>query len=644
MISEKTIDEIFSTVQIEEVVSDFVQLKKRGANQLGLCPFHNEKTPSFTVSPSKNIYKCFGCGRGGNTVQFVMEHEQMSYPEALRFLAEKYDIKIEETKQSFEDKERQSERESMMIANQYAQDFFRDSLVNSPMGKSVGLSYFKKRSFPQHVIESFGLGFSPESGKAWIEHSKKIGVNPEISRAIGLTTEKGYDFFRGRVMFPIHNVAGRIIAFAGRSLSNDKRSPKYINSPETLIYDKSKTLYALHLAKKSMVKEDECILVEGYTDVISMHMQGIENVVASSGTSLTDGQTRMIKRFTQNVMILYDGDLAGQKAAIRGIDILLQQDLNVRIVLLPDGHDPDSFIQDRGVNGFRDFVKESAQDFILFKSSQLADDAKSNPIRKTVIIKDIVSSISLIPDALKRSMYLKEVAQQFEVEEEILMDHLGDKIRSKKKREQRTRPQDKPKPSETLLKKVSESEQSLTDEFQERDILRILIGLGHNSFPGEENYTIGEYVIDHLKDIIDSPDLFDMPIFQKIVWEYKRILAEKQKVSPNDFINHADMELSQTAVDLLSEKYVYSENWAQRHDIHLNTQETPELNFRPDCESSLLRLKLRKINKMIEKNKKELTDPTASIDDQKMRVNLEVHSRLLYQRNQIAEMLRQVIL
>lgn len=646
MISQKTIDEIFSSAQIDEVVGDFVSLKRRGRNMIGLCPFHNERTPSFTVSPSKNIYKCFGCGRGGNPVQFVMEHEQMSYPEALRYLANKYDIKIEETRQSPEDELAKSEREGMLIVNEYARDFFVRSLMETDMGKSVGLSYLKKRDLSETVIDKFELGYSPADGSSWTTWAKNNAINVETSQKLGLTNSKGTDFFRGRVMFPIHNVSGKVIAFAGRTLSTDKRSPKYINSPETLVYDKSRVLYGMHLAKRAIGQEDECLLVEGYTDVISLHMQGVENVVASSGTSLTDGQVRLIKRFTPNVVILYDGDDAGKKAALRGIDILLQQDMNVKVVLLPGGHDPDSFIREKGVNGFKVFLSEEAEDFIIFKSRHLLAESKRDPVRQTVLIKEIIKSIALIPDALKQSLYLRQVSEMFEVREELLSDILADLERSQKKQNDRRTGRPTEVKRENIVKKTQEAEVIRNDVYQERDILRILIGLGDRHFAGEEEFTVGQFILANLEDILEDEDLFDYPLFLKIVRMYQSELDKGSSPGPQFFVAHQDPEISKEAVDLLAEKHVYSDNWAKRHDIHLNTQETPELNFKNDCQSGILRLKLKKINKLIKQNEQKMTtlDISQADYENQFKVVLEIHSRLVYQRNEIALMLNQVII
>ena len=613
MISQKTIDEIFNVVQIEDVVSDFVHLKKRGSNLLGLCPFHDEKTPSFTVSPSKNIYKCFGCGRGGNSIQFLMEHEQLSYPETLRSLAEKYNIEIEEEHVDPEMLARKETRESLLIINQKVNEHYQELLFESDMGKSVGLSYFKKRSFPEHILRKFELGFSPAEGRHLSEFAKKAGLKAELLSELGLITEKGNDFFRNRVMFPIHNVNGKVIAFAGRSLSEDKRSPKYINSRESEIYNKSWVLYGLHLAKKTIIKEDVCILVEGYTDVISMHLQGVENVVASSGTALTEGQIKLIKRYTPNVLILYDGDPAGIKAALRGVDLLLSRDMNVRIALLPEGHDPDSFIREKGASGFTTFIEEQAQDFILFKSGLLMEEAKNDPVRKTNLIKDIVDSIARIPDPLKRSLFIKQCAERFDLAEELLIDTLNRSLRGQVALEKKRAaiPPSGPLDSRrsTKMQRVADRDEGVGDETQERDLVRILLRSGHEAFPPQPEITVADYLITNLADIIDN---FDNTLYRRVIIEYAQAKDRLGQLDSSYFVNHKDEAFVQLAVDLLSEKYIYSENWSRKHEVYLSTQKDPEKNFENECMQSLLRLKYRKINKLIREN-------SASIEEFKTR-------------------------
>ncbi|MDE5612306.1 MAG: DNA primase, partial [Odoribacter sp.] len=408
MIDQATIQKIFDSADIYEVISDFVSLKKRGVNYVGCCPFHNEKTGSFTVSPAKGIYKCFGCGKGGNVVNFIMEHEQLSYIEALRWLAARYNIIIEEKELTEQEKQERSERESMLIVTNYAEEFFVDQLWNTDEGKSVGLGYFRRRGLDDQTIEKFGLGYCPEAWDSLTKTALSKEYKKEFLVKTGLTIESDrgdFDRFRARVMFPIRDLAGKIIAFGGRIMTNDKKSAKYLNSPESEIYHKSRTLYGIYFAKKSIVQQNRCYLVEGYLDVISFHQKGIANTVASSGTSLTVEQIRLIRRLTPNVTIIYDGDAAGIKASLRGIDLVLEEGLNVRVVSLPEGEDPDSYAQAHTTEEVLEYISAHETDFIHFKTELLLEQAGNDPLERAKLITDIVKSISLIPDNITRSVY-----------------------------------------------------------------------------------------------------------------------------------------------------------------------------------------------------------------------------------------------
>ena len=432
MISRKTIDSILSAARIDEVVSGFVTLKKRGVNLIGLCPFHNEKTPSFTVSPTKGIYKCFGCGKAGNSVNFIMEHEHYTYPESLIYLAEKYNVDVEEEINSEEYKKQASERESLFTVTTYAQQYFTEQLFESEDGKALALSYLKERNFSDETIKEFLLGYSPESKSALSKQAKTLGMNLALFEQAGLIANaetNAYDRFHGRVIFPIQNLTGRVIAFGGRILSNDKKTAKYINSPETSVYNKSKVLYGLFQAKKSIVQHDNCYLVEGYTDVIRFHQSGIENVVASSGTSLTVDQIKLIKRYTKNVTVLFDGDVAGIKASLRGIDMLLAEDLNIKVVAFADGEDPDSYAQKVQPGELKEFLNENAMDFVAFKSSLLLTEAGDDPVKLSELIQDIVESISKIPDTIKRALYLRTTSAKLGIAEGTLQLELNKAIR-----------------------------------------------------------------------------------------------------------------------------------------------------------------------------------------------------------------------
>lgn len=434
MIDNLTIERIQNAAQIVDIVSDFVTLRKRGVNYIGLCPFHEDKTPSFSVSPSKNICKCFACGEGGTPVHFIMKHEQLSYVEALKYLAKKYGIEVQEKELTEEEKRQHSDRESMFILNSYAQKTFTTNLFEHVEGKNVGLSYFKERGFREDIIHKFQLGYSLEQKDAFSQQAINAGYQKIFLEKTGLsiTGENDYiaDRFRGRVMFPVHSLSGKVVAFGGRILKKDEKLAKYVNSPESEIYHKSNELYGVYFARQAMVKHDRCFLVEGYTDVISMHQAGIENVVASSGTALTHGQIRLIHRFTNNITVLYDGDAAGIKAALRGIDLLLEEGMNVKVVLLPDGEDPDSFARKQNASSLIDYIKSNETDFIQFKARLLMKDAGNDPIQRAALITDVVGSIAIIPEEIVRSVYVKECSQILTVDERMLVNEVAKKRRT----------------------------------------------------------------------------------------------------------------------------------------------------------------------------------------------------------------------
>ncbi|WP_251620023.1 DNA primase [Odoribacter lunatus] len=571
MIDQATIQKIFDTADIYEVVSDFVSLKKRGINYVGCCPFHNEKTGSFTVSPAKGIYKCFGCGKGGNVVNFIMEHEQMSYVEALRYLAARYNILIEEKELSEEEKKEKSERESMLIVTNYAEDFFVDQLFNTDEGKSVGISYFKRRGLDEETIRKFGLGYNPEAWDAFTKSALEKGYKKEFLIKTGLTIESDrglFDRFRARVIFPIRDIAGKIIAFGGRIMTNDKKSAKYLNSPESEIYHKSRTLYGIYFAKKSIIQQNRCYLVEGYLDVISFHRKGIENTVASSGTSLTIEQIRLIRRLTPNVTIIYDGDAAGIKASLRGIDLVLEEGLNVRVVSLPDGEDPDSFALAHTPEELLAYIQEHETDFINFKTKLLLGQAGDDPIEKAKLISDIVHSISLIPDAITRSVYVRETANTMKVEENILYNEIA-RIRHEKapQNEYKKHPETPP------VKVVHEPDATYNSEklceIEEMVIIRYLLLFGDTELYEEENesgtcsVSVGEYIIHELND--DDLDLLH-PEFNKILHEYQQNYKTTGFIPAKFFIGHIDPAISSIAANILSEPYELSKMWKSQED------------------------------------------------------------------------------
>lgn len=653
MISQETIDAIFQATQIEDVVGEFVHLTKRGVNHKGLCPFHDEKTPSFTVSPNRNIYKCFGCGKGGNAVNFLMEHEGMSYPEALRYLARKYNIPIEETQMPAEFEAEKHERDSLYLINEYAKEFYRNQLFNTDLGKSIGLSYFRERGLLRKTIDAFELGFSTPSRDELTKTAVQAGYNIEFLRKLGLTTEQDRDFFFNRVMFPIHNLSGKVVAFAGRHLVTDKKSPKYINSRESDIYHKSKVLYGLHLAKKAIRKEDFCLLVEGYTDVLSLHQSGIENVVASSGTSLTVEQVKLIKRYTQQIKILYDGDAAGIKAATRGIDLVLEQDMNVELVLLPEGEDPDSYIKSVGVTEFKSYLERESKDFILFKTDLILKEAGKDPVKKAGLIKNIIESLAHIPDPVKRSVYTRQCAETLRVDEAILVAETN-KVMSSKLRDARIdrlreshtdhdlQQQHIEKEKQKAVAEKWKEEKTSTDEHQERDIVRILILYGDRTIEVEqERMSIAQYI---LSEIQEALPFFDNSLYARIVTEYGLSLAEGKPLNTDFFIRHQDPQVASLAIEICSSPYELSENWQKMWDIRLETQPMPEENEAQDAIQALYRFLLRKYQKMSEENLRQIKEYQASGDDESLIKHLQVQGMLVEQRNKIAGKLNTVIL
>ena len=637
--------------KIEEVVQDYVNLKRRGVNMIGLCPFHNEKTPSFTVSPSKNIFKCFGCGKGGDPARFIMEHENLGFPDALRQLARKYRIEIEEVELTPEMAAEQAERESLFIVNDFAKAFYHDQLMNTDLGKSVGLSYFKARGFREEIIKKFGLGFAPNERDAFTKKATQLGYKPEYLEKLGLS-RNGRDFFWNRVMFTIHNLSGKPIAFAGRILQKDVKAPKYINSPETDIYTKSKILYGAWLAKGPIRKQDECILVEGYTDVISLHQAGIENVVASSGTSLTEGQILLIKRFTSNIKILYDGDPAGIRAALRGLDLVLEKDMNVKVVLLPDGEDPDSYLQKAGTAAFKEYLDKEARDFILFKTDLLLAEVGTDPVKRAALVHNIVESIARVPDPFKRSFYIKACARIMELEEAVLVAETNKVVRKilQKRHFDRQRKEgvqvnivEEGQPVEGKAPPpvaIHKKEQLVQDEFQEREIARLLVTFGSRLFDPEEKITVAEYILGSIEEVLND---FDNQQYQTIVRECFERVVSGQGVSPQYFIAHPDHKISTLAIDLLHSPYDYSPGWEER-GLPLHSQKMPELNFMEDSKSALLRFKLKKVMRLWEKNQQQLKDLRPGTDDAKIMRLLKVQSKLNNLRNELAKALGTVVL
>lgn len=619
MIKKETIDRIVEAALVEEVVGDFVQLKKRGTSMIGLCPFHNEKSPSFNVSPAKGIYKCFGCGKGGDSISFVMEHEKYSYPEALKYLAKKYNIEIEESEITPEYQAEVDRRESLYIITNYAAKFFEKTMWDTLNGQTIGLSYFRERGFRDDIIKKFELGYSPDEWTALQDKAVADGYRPEFLEETGLTVKndsgKIYDRFRGRVMFPIHNFTGRIIGFGGRTLKTDKNVPKYVNSPESDIYHKSNVLYGLFQAKKAIRDLGNCYLVEGYADVLSVQQAGVENVVASSGTSLTTEQIRLIGRFTKNVTILFDGDAAGIKASLRGLDMILEEGLDVKVVLFPDGHDPDSFIQKLGSAAFKTHIELKQQDFIFYKTQILLKEAANDPIKKAGVIREIIESIAKIPDAIKSSVFVRECSGLLNVEERILIAELNKIKLSKLKKDYNSDRNPQPNARNTVPEAggsqpetqswqpeagSSKPETLETDEYQEKELIRVLITYGDVLVNWDEmtDTYIGPYIITNLSDIT-----FNDKLCERVITYYHDELDKGIMPTEKTLIQHPDKEIKDLAIALISSPYMLSANWYNMHHINVPDEKT---NLKATIMGAIFHLKKKKIATMLAVKQKEL--------------------------------------
>jgi DNA primase len=620
LIKQEVIDKVLETARIEEVVGDFVDLKKRGTSLIGNCPFHHEKTPSFHVSVSKGIYKCFGCGVGGDSLKFVMELEKFSYPEAIRYLADKYSIQIEEIERSPAQLAAQDKRESLYVLSAWASKFFAEQLWKTEMGQVIGLNYFKERGYREDIIKKFELGYSPEEWTALVDKAQVAGFHPDYLAASGLAIERDdkslYDRFRGRVMFPIHNLTGRVIGFGGRTLKTDKKVAKYVNSPESEIYHKSDVLYGLNFAKKAIMEEDNCYLVEGYADVLSVHQAGVENVVSSSGTSLTTGQIKLISRFTKNVTILYDGDEAGIKASLRGTDMLLEEGLNVKVLLFPDGNDPDSYVQKFGATAFKDYVKSNQQDFIFYKTNILLRDANNDPIKRASVIRDVVESIALIPDEIKVSVFIRECSSLLDIEERILLAELN-KIRlnrAKKADKDAARKPQSPPPNAGMppfgmdgpppdffmtdderggvapMENVEQPVQLTSEILQEREIVRILINYGDYlaTWEGDGDIPVAGLLLGNISDIEfkDKAAAYILKVYRDAAENYE-IPDAKQ------FYSNSDTTISDLAINSVASKYSLSENWNDDKRKIYVTQEYEHL--KQLVVTAIYRIKKRKI-------------------------------------------------
>jgi DNA primase len=644
MISQNSIQQILNRLDIIDVIGSFVKLKKRGSNYLGLCPFHNERTPSFTVSPSKELYKCFGCGRSGNTISFLMEHEKYSYVDSLRWLANKYGVEIEETFQSDEQRQTQLTADSLYIINQFAQQYFNKQLFETEEGRDIGLSYFKERGFREEIIKKFQLGYSPEQRDAFTKEAIAKQYNTELLLKTGLIASRHdqlVDNYRGRVIFPVHNHSGKVLGFGARILKTNDKAPKYINTPENEIYVKSKILYGSYFARQAIDKADECLLVEGYTDVLSLHQAGIENVVASGGTSLTPDQLRLIKKYSNNLTIVYDGDAAGVKAALRGLDLALEEGLNVKLVLIPDKEDPDSYVNKVGAAAFKEFVQQNKKDFILFQLEVALKDAGADTKKKADVVNRMAETISRInkaEDFTKQQDYIKQCAEILKIDEAGMHSLVNKFIRDRIAAMERKSPQEEAKLFEENAKQAETAGYDdatfnllFKDELQEKEVARVLIEFGNRKW--NENLLVAEYILDELPDesLIDNKDIQQLISLCKESLQNKSLAADR-----NFFIYHPDSRLSALAVSLLNTPYEESEHWRREfspasgyqkrlfeksYDDFIQTVSRNNseellsyLNIADDntmeaVESSIHYLKLRKIRRMLLENQLDIEKP-----------------------------------
>jgi DNA primase len=580
---------------IVDVVGQFVRLRKRGINYIANCPFHNEKTPSFNVSPSKGIYKCFGCGKAGNVVTFIQEHEKLTYPEAIHWLADYYKIALEETERTPEQQQKQLTEESLRILNEYAASYFHDTLLNNEEGQLIGLSYFKQRGFRKDIIERFRLGYDPERGDAFYHTAQSKGYNPELMERAGLIKNRNgifHDVYRGRVIFPIQSMTGRILGFGARILKSNEKAPKYINTPENELYIKSKVLYGMYQSRQAINKLDECLLVEGYTDVISLHQGGVENVVASSGTSLTEDQLRLIGQLTKNLTILYDGDPAGIKAALRGLDMALSQSFNVQLVLLPEGEDPDSYVQKAGSTAFHEYIKGHKQDVISFRLQVGLTDAGADPVKRSKLTNEIAESISRInkaEDFALQHHYIREASRKLDVDEAGLINLVNKYIRDRVENEQKHLRREEAIPQAEQLSPAEQQEDvhvPTTDEQQEWQLLRVLIEHGHQTYEGAGS------VAKHIEDLVD-PGLLKQPMVAKLYNEYFDHFARFGGVPElHYFINHPDSEVRSKMASLLHPAKEISQQWKEKYGIESLTGSMLYIN---DVDSTLSYYELKKV-------------------------------------------------
>jgi len=631
MIAQQTIQQILSRIDIIEIVGSFVKLKKRGANYLGLCPFHNEKTPSFTVSPSKEIYKCFGCGRSGNTISFLMEHEKYSYTEALRWLAARYNVEIEEKELSPEQRQQQQIAESLYIINGFAQKFFSDILFQTEEGQDIGLSYLKERGFNETTIRKFQLGYCPDDRDTFARAALAAQYNPDNLRKSGLVVlrdERLVDNYRGRIIFPVHNQTGKVIGFGARIIRSNDRAPKYINTPENELYVKSRILYGSWFARQAIDKADECLLVEGYTDVISLHQAGIENVVASGGTSLTIDQLRLIKKYTRHLTILYDGDSAGIKAALRGLDMALEESLDVKLVLIPDKEDPDSYVRLLGAQGFRDFISANKKDFILFQLDIALRDAADDTNKKAAVVNQVAETISKInkaEDFTKQQDYIRQSAELLRIEEAglhtLVNKYTRERIAKQENRLNAAAAETTAPDTAAGPAALAQDDESISllfrHEQNERGMIRGLLEYGLR--PWDEQHLVADYILSEAGELLD---LIDNKRLLKILDLYQAWYRQGLEPSTRNFLYHEDQELSTLAVSIMDLHYEISPNWKDHYDGKIFS---PDELYKEDVLSTMRYLRLRKIKRLMEENQQDLGKPHS---EDELTTLLQTHQHL----------------
>ncbi len=645
MIDQATTQRIMETARIEEVIGQFVSLKKRGSNHIGCCPFHNEKTPSFYVSPSKGIYKCFGCGEAGDVVKFLMKHEHYTYPEALRWLAEKYHIEIREEEMTDEQRERQTERDGLFHVSEFAQKYFADLLYNNELGRAIGLSYFHHRGLSDEIIKRFGLGYCLDEWSNFTDHALKSGYSTAVLEKTGLTilkeeTGKRYDRFRGRVMFPIYSISGRVLGFSGRILSSEKQAAKYVNSPDSEIYNKSRILYGLYQARQAIAKANKCYLVEGNVDVISMHQSGVENTVASCGTSLTTEQIRLIKRYTPNVTVLYDGDKAGIKAALRAIDLLFTEGMHVRVTLFPDGEDPDSYAQKYGSSALQEFLATHEDNFILYKTRVLLDKVKDDPIRRAGLLTDTAHTIALVADIMERQEYIRQCSYLLKVSEDVLTHEVAKAINQAREKSYQAESGERREPNATVGSErgyqAESGEQVASVEpvvgsgaagtallsappESERHLVQLLLNYGNTTVPQtvvaddgsrqEFDYSVAQIII---SDIRNDQLAFTHPLCQRIYEQCSLMLDMAGHIDAQRILSSDDTQLSSFAAGLMVDTYSVSDSWMKKKQIHVPTIEE---NLRQDLTETLYTFKRQRLYQMVS----SLTDQLRGADEEQQR-------------------------